>query len=55
MFFSPSHRACEAGFDAFGKMKCIFSIAPEESFEKVTRVFLREKHSSDDGSDSVGR
>ena len=26
---SPSHRACEAGFGAFGKMECLFSIAPD--------------------------
>ena len=26
---SPSHRACEVGFGAFGKMGCLFSIAPD--------------------------
>jgi len=31
---SSSRRACEAGFDAFEKMKCIFSIAPVESLAK---------------------
>jgi len=36
-----------AGFCAFEKIKCIFSIAPVESFEEVAGVFLTEKHSPD--------
>jgi hypothetical protein len=28
-FLSPSHRACEAGFDVFWEVKCLFSTAPE--------------------------
>ena len=35
------------GCDAFEKIKCIFSIAPVESLEKVVGVFLTEKHSPD--------
>ena len=27
--FSPSRRACEARFGAFGKMECLLSIAPD--------------------------
>jgi hypothetical protein len=34
-FLPPSNRACEAGFGAFEKMKCIFSIAPVENLEKL--------------------
>ena len=33
-FLSPSRWACEAGFSAFEKIKCIFSIAQMESLEK---------------------
>jgi hypothetical protein len=28
-FLSPSYRACEAGFGAFGEVKCLFSTAPK--------------------------
>jgi len=42
---SPSRRACEAGFGAFEKMKCIFSIAPMESLEKSSECFsLKNTH-----------
>jgi len=34
-FLSPSHRACKVRFDAFEKMKCIFSITPMESLENL--------------------
>jgi len=33
-FLSRSHRACEAGFDTFEKIKCIFSIVLVEILEK---------------------
>ena len=42
-------------FSGFVEMECLFSIASEESFGKVARVFLNEKHSSNAGSDSIGR
>ena len=32
-------------FGVFEKMKCIFSIAPVESLEKLWECFLLEKHS----------
>jgi hypothetical protein len=38
---SRSHRAREAGFIAFEKIKCIFSIASEENFGEVVGV-IRE-------------
>ena len=44
-FLSPSHRACKAGFDAFVKMECIFSIAPVENLEKSPECFsLKNTH-----------
>ena len=33
-FLSPSRRACSAGYNAFKKMKCIFSITSVENLEK---------------------
>jgi len=45
----------EFGFSVFEKIEFIFSIASEESFGEVARVFLAEKYSSDVGSDNVGR
>ena len=39
-FPSPSNRACEAGFDAFEKMKCIFSITLVGNLEKSRECFL---------------
>ena len=36
----------------FEKMKCIFSIAPEENFGVVAGVFLAEEHSPDAGSEA---
>jgi len=50
-FLSPSHRAYEAGFDDFEKMKCIFSIAPVESLEKSWECFSLQ----DAGIGSIGR
>jgi len=41
-FLSPSRRACEAGFSAFEKIKCIFSFAPVESLEKSQECFSME-------------
>jgi len=49
VFFSPSRRACEAGFSAFEKMKPIFSITLVESLEKSQMCFSLEKHSPDAG------
>jgi len=44
-FLSPSCRACETGFGAFEKMKCIFYIAPVESLEKSLDFFsLKNTH-----------
>ena len=40
---------------AFEKIKCIFFIAPVESFGEVTVVFLSEKHSLDAGHGGIGR
>jgi len=38
-------KAISAGFDAFEKMKCIFSIAPMESLEKSSECFsLKNTH-----------
>jgi len=37
-FLSPSRRACEAGFNAFEKMKHIFSIALMESLKSYGSV-----------------
>ena len=34
-FLSPSHRACEAGFGVFEKMKYILSIALVGSLDKL--------------------
>ena len=50
---SPSHRACSMGFGVFVEIKCLFSIAPEESFREVAEVFLTEKHSLDTGCGSI--
>ena len=44
-----------AGFGAFEKNKCIFSIAPVGIFGEVASVFLAEKHSPDAGVGSTGR
>jgi len=41
-FLSPFRRACEVGFDAFEKMKCIFFIAPVESLEKSWECFSHQ-------------
>jgi len=38
-FLSPSRRASSAGFNAFEKMKLIFSIAPVDSLEKLWECF----------------
>jgi len=46
-FLSPSHRACEAGFNDFEKMKHIFYIALGGKFGEVSGVFLTEKNLSD--------
>ena len=35
------------GFDAFEKIKCIFSIAPVGNLEKSRECFLSEKQSPD--------
>ena len=64
-FLSPSRRACEAGFVAFEKnkcirrdsalfekMKCIFSIAPEGNLVKSRECFSLRKHSPDAGSEA---
>ena len=42
---SPSRRACEAGFNAFEKMKRIFFYCASGKFGEVAECFLREKHS----------
>jgi hypothetical protein len=45
---SPSHRACEVGFDTFMGMKRLFSFAPKaRKGGEVVGVFLIEKHSLD--------
>jgi hypothetical protein len=45
-------RACEAGFNAFVEVKCLFSFAPEaRKGGEVTGVFLIKKHSSDAAPD----
>ena len=44
-FLSPSRRACEVGFSAFEKIKCIFSIAPVGILGKSRECFsLRNTH-----------
>jgi len=53
-FLSPSCRACEVGFGAFEKIKCIFSITSMESLEKSRECFLLEKHSPNDGLGGTG-
>ena len=42
-------------FGVFEKMKCIFSIAPVESLEKLWECFLLEKHSTNADSASIRR
>jgi hypothetical protein len=37
-FLSPSRRACEAGFNAFWEMKCLFSTAPDAKKRRQTEV-----------------
>jgi len=44
-FLSPSRRVCEAGFNAFEKVKCLVYIAPVGSLEKSRECFsLRDTH-----------
>ena len=54
-FLSLSRQACEAGFGAFEKMKCILSIAPVGKLEKSRECFSLRKHSPDAGFWSTGR
>ena len=42
-FLSPFYRACEAGFSAFEKMKCIFFYRPSGKFGEVAGVFFTRK------------
>ena len=47
--------ASSAGFGAFEKNKCIFSIAPVGNFGEVAGVFLSRKHSPDALCGGTGR
>jgi len=48
-------RSCEARFDAFKKMKCIFSIVLVENLEKLSECFPLKKHSPDTLTTGTGR
>ena len=54
-FEKEAEFASSAGFGAFQKMKCIFSIAPVGKFGEVAGVFLAEKYSPDASFWSTGR
>ena len=52
---SSSRRACEAEFGVFVETEYSFSIAPEECFGEVTRMFFTGKYSPDAGCRGIGR